>query len=332
MSNKSTFDTAEYWESRYQKGRNSGPGSYSRLAKFKSSFLNCFLTKHSFKSVFELGCGDGSQLEKIDYPSYVGFDISRTTVDNCIERFEGDCLKEFYHYVPNTFNPSFFGNFDLGVSLDVIYHLSNDKVYDLYLEHLFSLASRFVIIYSNSQTLYMRGVNEDAEYVRFRKFDDDIKQRFPDWSLVQIEPNFYPFNPSLPNDSSFADFYIYKKGAEDSEKVKELDNSVAAFTLKKLVQKQMVNDEQTDVLFNEIKKLSDSIKRLSTKSDEEKLIARLEGIQSSLNNRIDNGLSNLSSVTYAAESDFSVKNPSGFDPDLSSPISLDFSNEDHLKG
>ncbi|QPG06019.1 hypothetical protein IT774_01825 [Salinimonas marina] len=332
MSDKYNFDVASYWERRYSSGHNSGSGSYNRLAKFKADFINTLLKEKSIDTACELGCGDGAQLSLIDYPSYIGFDISRTTINNCIKKFDGDNSKSFFYYEPSLFDPKAFQVSELALSLDVIYHLSNDKIYSLYLNHLFNLSSRYVVIYSNSQSNYMRGVNEDAEYVRFRKFEDDIKERFPDWTLVHIEPNFYPFNPSLPNESSFADFYVYKKNALDTEKIKGLNNSRAAFILKKLVQKQMLNDEQTDILFNELRKLSVSLKNLASKSDSEKLIAKLEGIQNSLGIGIPVDNPKLSSEPSTGKLDSPLNSSTGFDFDSDLTKSLDFSNKNSLKG
>ncbi len=51
----------DYWVKRYAKGGNSGPGSYSELAKFKASVLNAFVREHGIQSVIEFGCGDGNQ-------------------------------------------------------------------------------------------------------------------------------------------------------------------------------------------------------------------------------------------------------------------------------
>src|SRR5690349_10767553 len=60
--------TSNYWESRYARGGNSGPGSYGRLAAWKAEFLNDFVRDNEVKSVVELGCGDGNQLRLMRYP------------------------------------------------------------------------------------------------------------------------------------------------------------------------------------------------------------------------------------------------------------------------
>ena len=80
----------------------------------------------------------------------------------------------------------------------LIYHLSNDEIYCTYLNHLFLLSEKYVIIYSNNTEIYNFGVNERPEYIRFRKLIDAI-------------PNVNPINISLPYTTSFADFYVFQK-------------------------------------------------------------------------------------------------------------------------
>ena len=65
-----------YWKERYKAGGNSGPGSYNKLAVYKSDILNAFVHDQDIKTVIEFGCGDGNQLKTATYPSYVGYDIS----------------------------------------------------------------------------------------------------------------------------------------------------------------------------------------------------------------------------------------------------------------
>jgi hypothetical protein len=267
MNRKSDFDVATYWENRYSSGRTSGPGSYNRLARFKALFVNNFLQEKNILSVAEMGCGDGAQLALMEYPNYLGLDISKTAISKCEKKFSDKANFSFKHYCPNDFDISQYNEiYDLALSLDVIYHLSNDNVYQKYLEHLFALSSKYVIIYSNSQELYTKGVNEDAEYVRFRDFLSDIKKSFPKWGLIGIEPNYYPFNLSLAEETSFADFYIFEKNALKEDRTLPLENSELAFYIRKAIQKQIMAEEQTQIVFNELKQVS----------------AKLEDVQSQL--------------------------------------------------
>lgn len=263
MKRKSEFDVAGYWEKRYSSGRTSGAGSYNRLARFKASFINKFLNERQILSVAEMGCGDGAQLGLMKYPKYLGLDISETAIEICKRKFSDNLNFSFAHYKPDNFNlPQHEGKYDLALSLDVIYHLSNDDVYKKYLITLFGLSSKYVIIYSNSQELYTKGINEEAEYVRFRNFGSDIKKHFPEWGLIEIEPNYYPFNLSLADETSIADFYIFQKHAAEDDKTLPLQNSELSYVVKKIIQKQIMAEEQTQKVFDELKRVSAKLEKL----------------------------------------------------------------------
>ena len=209
FGHKKYFDVATYWEKRYLSGRNSGSGSYANLARFKARFLNRLVVQEEIKSVIELGCGDGAQLSLANYPEYVGFDVSPKAIDQCKKRYSNDKTKAFHIYADKVDLDEYQS--ELVLSLDVIYHLSNDSVYDSYLRDLFSLSNKYVVIFSNSTESYHQGVNERSEYVRFRDVIYDVQNRFPQWALIRAEPNDYPFNPCSPDSTSFADFYVFEK-------------------------------------------------------------------------------------------------------------------------
>ena len=89
-------------------------------------------------------------------------------------------------------------NFDLAVSLDVIYHLVDDNIYEKYMNDLFNSTNKFVIIYSsNHQEKY------NGSHVYPRKFTDYIDIKFPRAKLLCHEPNPYP-------KISGADFFVYQ--------------------------------------------------------------------------------------------------------------------------
>jgi SAM-dependent methyltransferase len=143
------FRSATYWEARYASGGVSGPGSEGHLAKFKAKVLNDFVGRHAIKSVIELGCGDGNQLSLSEYPQYVGIDVSPTAIIRCQELFQHDKSKRFLVSRENCAqNPE---PAELALSLDVIFHLVEDNVYEQYMRSLFDAATRFVIIYSDNQ-------------------------------------------------------------------------------------------------------------------------------------------------------------------------------------
>jgi hypothetical protein len=199
MRKRKFTNSADYWERRYERGGNSGAGSYNRLARFKAEILNEFVKREGVRSVVELGSGDGAQLALASYPSYVGIDISPTAVEMCRKRYPHH---RFFHTseVPADLTC------DLAMSLDVIYHLVEDDTFDRYMRQLFDSAGRFVAIYSS---------NEDkpgpASHVRHRRFTDWIALNRANFGRREHIPNPYPFDPADPDHSSFADFHFFER-------------------------------------------------------------------------------------------------------------------------
>lgn len=260
LSHKKHFNVAGYWEKRYASGRNSGAGSYGRLARFKAQFLNYFVKKNKIQTVLEIGCGDGAQLSLADYPQYTGLDISRTIIQYCLQLYSHDSSKRFEVYDPKNFSPDSV-QAELVLSLDVIYHLSNDEVYEKYLEHLFLASTRFVIIYSNSNRDQgdRLGINESAGYVRLRDVLDDVEKRQPEWCLVDAVPNSYPFSAVNPSNTSFADFFVFEKRSE-GEMAERYLAGIERFASNKILNTLMVFDENS-------KSLSDNVSSANKKID-----------------------------------------------------------------
>ena len=186
-----------YWERRYINGGTSGEGSYKEFAKFKADIINDFVTENNIHSVIEFGCGDGNQLFLAEYPSYIGLDISRTAVTLCQHKFLNDYSKSFFLYDCDCFidNHGIF-TAELSLSLDVIYHLIENEIFEKYMAHLFTASKRFVIIYSSNFEQRITG------HVRHRKFTDWIDKNTTNWHLKTIIPNRYKNSPS--------NFYIYE--------------------------------------------------------------------------------------------------------------------------
>ena len=201
--------SAEYWEQRYASGGNSGQGSYGRLAEFKAEVINNLVRESGVESVIEFGCGDGNQLELANYPVYVGLDVSEKAVAMCKKKFHDDASKRFFLYNPLCFDDTAKEHkADLAISLDVIYHLVEDKVYDTYLKHLFGSAGKYVIVYASDKDEPGRFYER---HVRHRNFTKDIAERFPNWALSQKIKNKY-FAGEGFGETSLADFFIYEAG------------------------------------------------------------------------------------------------------------------------
>lgn len=198
----------EYWERRYAGGGASGRGSLGLLAEFKARVLNAFVQEHGVASVTELGCGDGSQLALARYPRYVGLDISRSALARCRARFADDATKSFFLYDPDCFidRAGIFVS-DLALSLDVVYHLVEDRVFETYMTHLFGASRRFVIVYSSNADRSSGDV-----HIRHRQFDRWIAAEAPEWRLLRHVPNDYPYTGD-DRTGSPADFFIYHRSA-----------------------------------------------------------------------------------------------------------------------
>lgn len=197
--------TALYWEERYRTGGTSGAGSYGALADFKAEVLNDFVEREKIDSVVEFGCGDGNQLSLARYPRYLGLDVSSTAIDLCRSRFAADGSKSFQRYDRRHRSRLRRGSADLAISLDVIYHLIDDDVFERYLDDLFRVARRFVIIYSSDAEL-----PDPAGHVRHRQFTPWVSRRQPQWELAATIPN--PYAGADP--SAVADFHVYRRVAE----------------------------------------------------------------------------------------------------------------------
>lgn len=198
----------EFWETRYSLGGNSGQGSYGKFAEFKADILNTFVREKAILSVIEFGCGDGNQLSLSKYPQYIGLDVSPTAISLCREKFAQDKNKSFFLYSPSCFvdRQNVF-QADLGLSLDVIYHLVEDDIYQAYMDHLFSASKNFVIVFSSDKD---QAGGAHARHVQHRNFSERVKERFPDWKLLEIIKNPYPGKGDF-GQGSFADFFIFKK-------------------------------------------------------------------------------------------------------------------------
>jgi SAM-dependent methyltransferase len=144
------------------------------------------VARHGIRSVIELGCGDGSQLALGNYETYVGLDVSPIAVRTCAEAFARDTSKSFFLYDPKCFvdNTEVFGA-DLALSLDVVFHLVEDDVYQLYMQHLFASARSFVIIYSSD----FQDRGGSPPYTRHRNYTAWVTEHVSEWALCEHEPN-----------------------------------------------------------------------------------------------------------------------------------------------
>lgn len=187
--------SALYWETRYRDGGNSGEGSSGDLAQFKADYLNAFVREQEIRGVVEFGCGDGRQLAVAEYPSYLGLDVSPAAIQLCEWAFSADPAKAFA-LLPVEVWPR-----DLALSLDVIYHLTEDDVYEQHLAAVFGASMRFVVLYTTDAAEL--GAEWTAPHVRHRPVVVDVAERFPAWRLLEHIENPHP-------GLGGSDFYTYE--------------------------------------------------------------------------------------------------------------------------
>lgn len=186
-----------YWEQRYARGGHSGAGSSGRLAAYKAAWLNRFVEENKVQSVVEFGCGDGRQLQLANYPDYLGLDVAPTAVQRCQGLFEADPIKRFLVYDPYQFDTAVV-QAELGLSIEVLFHLTEDALYLRYLEHLFGAATRWVVIFAPDEPDHTGG---QFPHLRPRQFTRDIPAG---WTLCRRD-----INPH--RDISMSDFFVFEK-------------------------------------------------------------------------------------------------------------------------
>ena len=192
----------KYWQRRYETGGDSGAGSVSLLAEYKANIINGFVKDHQVASLIEFGCGDGQQLRLAEYPAYIGYDISQIALERCRVLFEEDRSKEF------KLISQYKGELaDASLSLDVIYHLVEDSIYNSHMQMLFDSADRFVLIYSSDINI---NTSTQASHIRHRKFSDWIADNRPNWHLFQNHDYEYG-RPESNSITTFAEFYFFRK-------------------------------------------------------------------------------------------------------------------------
>lgn len=194
-----------YWDNRYSNGGTSGAGSYGRLAKYKATYINDFVLKKGISKVIEFGCGDGHQLSLCNYPSYIGLDISKEAISLCRKLYLYDLRKQFFLYDHEKFKPNELFTGDLVLSLDVIFHLIDDNLFENYMHNLFNCSKKYVIIYSSNST-----EKSLAKHVKHRRFTKWIFKNVANFEIEKFSKSPYKFEPDKPTETSFSDFYIYK--------------------------------------------------------------------------------------------------------------------------
>jgi SAM-dependent methyltransferase len=204
MMGHGSFSSSAYWQARCHAGGTSGASSYVRLATFKAAFINAFIADNLIHNVLDLGCGDGNLLSLLDIPSYVGVDVSPTTLMRCASRFGA---RSNYVFLPPA-QLDEVAPVDLAMSIDVIFPLIEDVAFGRHIDDLFGHAKRFVVIYtSNHDSAWSAPCTPSA-------LQRPVAVRWPTWHLLAHVPNRFPYDPTRPDDTSFADFFVYGRTTE----------------------------------------------------------------------------------------------------------------------
>lgn len=181
---------ADYWERRYLDGkRGSGRGARGAEAERKAAFVNALIAKYHINRIIDWGCGDGEVARLLSCRRYTGLDVSPAAIALCERtvqlprrtwvRFNGWVRPE----LPNA---------QLSLSLDVIFHLTEERYYKRHLKLLFG-AAPLVCIHSSNHD------EEGEAHVLHREFLPDVPKG---WDMLH-----------RPQDERAIGFWVFRKAA-----------------------------------------------------------------------------------------------------------------------
>lgn len=166
----------EYWEQRYSKGDTSGPGSIGRAREWKWSIIDREIPL--IDSVIDLGCGNLAFWEGRRPPkNYVGIDKSPTVIRKNRLRWPQVKFKVGDVAVrdPDIAEKSY----ELGLCLDVLFHIMSDEDYLSTLHNLSSYTEKYIVISTWSSNPIKTGGVTDGTYQYYRpptSFIDPLRE------------------------------------------------------------------------------------------------------------------------------------------------------------
>jgi len=183
---KEKFNNFQYWDNRYKYNSNSagggsGAGSEGLEAVIKATIINAWTKEYEMRTITELGCGSGDNLQLYNIPiSYCGYDISPKAVEICNQK-----IKSLKHYFTSKIDEIDFDT-DLCLSLDVYYHLVDDKVFQDYCKFLFYGGWKYIIAYTtDTDSEFIHTGEKQAEHLKQRSFTNEY-QKHRQWELVAM--------------------------------------------------------------------------------------------------------------------------------------------------
>ncbi|WP_273328085.1 methyltransferase domain-containing protein [Vallitalea guaymasensis] len=202
-NNNNGFNYIDYWDKRYLNKGTSGLGSYGDLADFKGEIINEFIKDNNINSVIEFGCGDGNQIKKIEYPKYIGLDVSKVSVEKCKEIFLGDSNKEFHLYKPGMIHDlDIKTKPDMAVCLDVLYHIIDEQDFAKTLDDIFRTDCSHIIFY----TMLKKPEIQLSQHLKYRNIFDYLS-KYKGYTIKKIINQKYP-------EQSYSDFMVIEKEDE----------------------------------------------------------------------------------------------------------------------
>jgi trans-aconitate methyltransferase len=170
----------DYWRNRHRRRRGTwqavGSGSVGHLAEWKVDLVNTLVCENGARSLLDLGCGDGRVSEGFEVETYLGLDPSPVAVAEARKRVGDRTGWSVQEYEP----AAIMGQTppaDVSVSLDVVFHLIDDRLYFAYLTHLFHCTRMAVGIYSTNWD------GPAHAHMRHRNVEQDVADWFPGWYL-----------------------------------------------------------------------------------------------------------------------------------------------------
>lgn len=62
------------------------------LAELKAEVVNALIQREGIHRVIEFGCGDGNQLNYMNYGEYLGMDVASSSIKQCASLYASDVL------------------------------------------------------------------------------------------------------------------------------------------------------------------------------------------------------------------------------------------------
>lgn len=127
-------------------------------------------------------------------------DVSSRAIEICKNHYHDDGSKQFAEIDPLQ-ELSLDKKYDCALSIDVLYHLVEQDVYEMHLRNVFASAEKYVIIYAWDTE--EQGDMNISVHLKPRKFTHYISEKFKNWDLIGKVKQIY--------DDSSSDFFFYEK-------------------------------------------------------------------------------------------------------------------------